>query len=98
VCAHVVGERPGDREVAAERSPVGLALVQRSEPARAEVDRVQGQQVVGHVGRLALQVVAFGIERRGRTRLDLRDGVQVDPHLTGARGDPRAAGANLTGQ
>ena len=41
-----VGERPGDREVAGDRVPLMVdALAQRREPARAEVDRVERQEV-----------------------------------------------------
>ena len=47
VGAKPVGERPGDREVARAARP----LAQRREPARAEVDRVEREQVGGHARR-----------------------------------------------
>ncbi len=69
VRADVVGEAPRDREVAAHRRAacalqgMGGALAQRGEPARAEVDRVEREHVVGDVRRVPLQVVALGVER-----------------------------------
>ncbi len=105
VRAHVVGETPRNREVAADGQPAVEALAQRGKPARAKVDRVERQHVVGHVRGLALQVVAHWVERRGglmrRRRDDLRDGLfvgnglHIDTHRVRLRGNLRATGAHL---
>jgi hypothetical protein len=77
----VLGERRLDRAVARQAG----ALAQRREPARAEVDRVELEDVVG-AGRLR------GVELRVRRGLER---VQVDRDEARALGDRAAARAHL---
>jgi hypothetical protein len=97
--AEAVGEAPGDGEVARHRRAVGAAaLAQRGEPARAEVDRVEGQHVRGDVGRIALEVVALGVHLRARPGVERLERVEIDAHRAGVRGDLRARRADLVGK
>ncbi len=100
--AHVVSERPGDREVAAHGVSCVQALAQRGKPARAEVDGVERQQVVGHVREGALQVVTYWVQGRSRyarRRVGCGDlcervadeRVLIDPHPPRLRSELRAA-------
>jgi hypothetical protein len=102
VPAHVVGEVPGDGEVAAERLAVGVALAQQRKPTGAEVDGVEREQVVGDIRGGALQVVALGghdqIPPTPRPGVHLRRDVEVDAHVPRVRGDVDAAGAHLLGE
>ena len=97
--AEAVGETPGDGEVARHRDPVGAAaLAQRGEPARAEVDRVEGEDVRRDVGGIAFEVVALGVHLRERPGVERLERVEVDAHRAGVRGDLRARGADLVGK
>jgi hypothetical protein len=71
------------------------------EPARAEVDRVEGEQVGGHLLLRALEEVADRVQRRAALRdLELQ-GVErlgVDPHAAGRGRDLGAVRADLVGK
>src|SRR5215207_3355878 len=85
-----VSQRPGDRVVAGAARP----LAQRGEPARAEVDRVEGQQIGGHGLARPLEVVALRVQPGLGGGLDRARGVEVDAHVAGLGGDLGGVAAN----
>ncbi len=91
VGAEAVGECPGNGEVPRPAAP----LAERREPARAEVDRVEGEQVGRDIPGRALQVVRFGVEP-GRVRLRRwARGVELDRDVARRLRDRAAGGAHL---
>ena len=89
--AEAIGERPRDGEVARRAA----ALAQRGKPSRAEVQRVERQEVRGDLARRAFEVVAQRVDRGRRAGFDVRERIEVDAHRLGRRRDPCARRADL---